>query len=88
MAAASARTGCRSVPVEGRAVGVASFDGNHSAHCVSWMFAASSWNEKDVPQMLDQLMVYTLADHLAWVVFPKAGYRWIGEAALGMYTFD
>lgn len=80
MTGASTRTGDQSVAVEGRAVGVASFDGNASRMCVSWMFANQEWNESDLPEMYDQLMMHTAQGHLAWVVFPRYGYRFDGFA--------
>lgn len=65
------------VAVEG---GVASgaadnFDGNHTNDVLSWLFANVNWVDEAVPAMLDQLMEHTKWGHLAWVVFPKAGYR-------------
>ena len=61
--------------VEAVASGAARFDGNKSKDIVSWLFANPDWKDSDVPAMLDQLMEYTSAGHLAWVCFPRQGYR-------------
>lgn len=51
------------------------FDGNHTNDVLSWLFANVNWVDEAVPQMLDELMEHTKFGHLAWVVFPKPGYR-------------
>ena len=69
------RRGPARVAVEGVAIGAAPFDGNQSNRVVSWMFSNPDWIDDQVPAMLDQLMEYTKWGHLAWVCFPKEGYR-------------
>lgn len=64
----------RPVPVEERASGAAAFDGNHSFDIVSWLFPTDSWDEAQVPGMLEELMRHTLYGHLAWVVFVPHGF--------------
>lgn len=51
--------------------GRSAFDGNHSSDIVSWLipFPGTRWAGLDEDQM-DQLMAWTEAGHLAWVVFP------------------
>lgn len=62
--------------VEGVASGAADpFDGNEQEMVVSWLFANRNWQDSAVPQMLDELMQYTIAGHLAWVCFPRFGFR-------------
>ena len=71
---APAREG--SVPVERRASGAAvAFDGNHTRQLVSWMFPNENWLDENVVDMLIELMLWTDAGHLAWVVFPPQGFR-------------
>lgn len=66
----------RSIPVEGGASGAAdTFDGNQTNDIVSWLFANSQWTEESVAQALAQLMEHTAMGHLAWVVFPREGFR-------------
>lgn len=62
--------------VEGVASGAAdSFDGNEQDMVVSWLFANRNWQDSAVPTMLDELMQYTIHGHLAWVCFPRPGFR-------------
>ena len=63
------------IAVEGDASGAAAFDGNHSHSTVSWLFSNAQWSEANAPEMFDQLMEYTKRGHLAWVCFPKEGFR-------------
>ena len=63
------------VPVNGEASGAAPVDGNHTNDTTSWLFANESWDDADVPMMLYQLMEFTVDGHLAWVVFPREGFR-------------
>lgn len=73
MTTARARDPRFRVAVEG-ASGAAAFDGNHTNDVVSWLFANDKWEDGAVPEMLDQLMEYTIHGHLAWVVFVPHGY--------------
>lgn len=56
------------VEVEG---GRSPFDGNHTSDIVSWLipFKGTRWEGLNEGQ-LEQLMDWTIAGHLAWVVFP------------------
>lgn len=47
------------------------FDGNHTSDVVSWLipFPGQQWMPLSAGQM-EQLMDWTEAGHLAWVVFP------------------
>lgn len=60
--------------VEDRASGAALFDGNDQ-NTVSWLFANDNWEDDRVPHLIDQLMEFTIVGNLAWVVFPKYGWR-------------
>jgi len=62
--------------VERGASGAAAlFDGNNTADIVSWMFWNDEWEVDKVPDLVDQLMEYTVFGHMAWVVFPPYGFR-------------
>ena len=63
-------------PVEGGASGAAAaFDGNHSRSILSWIIPGENWNDRSVADALDELMEWTVAGHLAWVIFPPYGFR-------------
>lgn len=68
--ASGARDRFAVAPVEG-ALGRDTFDGNHSNEIVSWLvpMPGRKWEDLDEDQ-LAQLMLWTEAGHLAWVVFP------------------
>jgi hypothetical protein len=63
-------------PVEHRASGAAAkFDGNLTSQLLSWLFPNDKWMEQNVPDMVEELMMWTESGHLAWAVFPPLGYR-------------
>ena len=63
-------------PVEGGASGAAAaLDGNYTSNLDSWLFPNLKWRDEAVPGMLNELMMWTEAGHLSWVVFPPSGFR-------------
>ena len=52
------------------------FDGNLTSDIVSWLFANETWTDSGFhDSTLPKLMYHTAMGHLAWVVFPRAGFR-------------
>jgi len=66
----------RRQPSNRGAIGAAApFDGNDTNDITSWMFWNENWREVDVPDLITQLMDFTIIGHLSWVVFPPHGFR-------------
>jgi len=71
-----ARDSREALAVESSAIGAAAaFDGNYTNDLVSWLFPNEKWTAEAVPQMLEELMLYTMHGHLAWCVFAPGGFR-------------
>lgn len=50
------------------------FDGNLSETPWNWLFPSGDFTEI-TDEALDELMGFTIAGNLGWVIFPPAGYR-------------
>jgi hypothetical protein len=62
--------------VEGGASGAAAaFDGNHTDNLMSWMFPNENFLSENHAAMIEELMMWTEAGHLAWCAFVPRGFR-------------